>query len=101
MVQRGFCSLHCAAANLAVSLDKTPKSIRGADLESKQLINAESATWVVGGRLKGVMTRQGKWAFLSRERAEAFLKDLPATAQCPPTAQLQHNQIEKELSHVA
>ncbi len=29
------------------------------------------------------------------------LLNLPATAQCPPTAQLQHNQIEKELSHVA
>lgn len=72
---QGFCSLHCAAANLAVLLDKTPKSIKVADLESKQLINAESATWVVGGRLRGVMTMQGKWAFATKERAEEFLKE--------------------------
>jgi nitrous oxide reductase accessory protein NosL len=62
---QGFCSLHCAAADLAVSLDKTPRTVRVADFESKQLINAESAFWVVGGRLRGVMTGQGKMGFFN------------------------------------
>jgi len=69
------CSIHCVAIDLAVSIDKTPKSIHVADYGAKNLIDAEKAYWVIGGAKPGVMTRTAKWAFEKKEDAEAFLKD--------------------------
>ncbi len=68
------CSLHCAAVDLATNIDKTPKTIRVADFNSKQLIDAEKAFWVVGGKKPGVMSKRGKWAFEKKDDADAFLK---------------------------
>jgi copper chaperone NosL len=70
----GVCSLHCAAVELAMNMDKTPKSIKVADLGTKNLIDAEKAYWVIGGSKLGVMTRRGKWAFEKKDDAEAFIK---------------------------
>jgi len=70
----GVCSLHCAALELAVTLDKTPKTIKVADLNSKQLIDAEKAFWVVGGTRPAVMSKRGKWAFAKKEDADTFVK---------------------------
>jgi copper chaperone NosL len=69
----GACSLHCAALDLAVHLDKTPKRIHVGDYRTKQLIDAESAFWVIGGSEPGVMTERGKWAFERKKDAEAFV----------------------------
>src|SRR5574340_225585 len=44
-----FCSLRCAAVDLATSIDRAPKNTRVGDFNGKQLINAEKAFWVVGG----------------------------------------------------
>jgi len=71
----GFCSLHCAAADMAVNLDKAPRAIRVGDYGTKQLIDAETAVWVVGGGKPGVMTKRPKWAFSGRSAADAFIKD--------------------------
>lgn len=71
----GTCSLHCAALELALSIDGPPKAIRVADMETRQLIDAETATWVVGGSKPGVMTGRAKWAFAERAAAEAFVKE--------------------------
>ncbi len=71
----GTCSLHCAAVDLAVTIDKTPVAILVADYNSKKLIDAEKAVWVIGGSKPGVMTRQPKWAFASQPDAEAFIKE--------------------------
>ena len=60
------CSLHCAAVELANTIDKLPVHLRVADYDSKALIDAESAVWVMGGGKKGVMTAQAKWAFADR-----------------------------------
>jgi len=68
------CSLHCAAVELANTIDKVPAMVSVADYDSKELIDAESAVWVLGGSRKGVMTAQAKWAFASREAAEKFIK---------------------------
>jgi nitrous oxide reductase accessory protein NosL len=68
------CSAHCAAVELANSIDKTPKAIKVGDFNSKLLINAEKAFWVVGGSKPGVMSKRGKWAFEKKEDADAFLK---------------------------
>ena len=69
------CSLHCSAVDLANNIDKTPKTIKVADFGSKELINAEKAIWVIGGSKQGVMTRNAKWAFNSKDSAAAFSKE--------------------------
>jgi copper chaperone NosL len=68
----GLCSLHCAAVDLALNLDKTPNMIWVADYGSKQLIDAEKAAWVIGGNKPGVMTKNAKWAFADKSDAEKF-----------------------------
>jgi nitrous oxide reductase accessory protein NosL len=70
----GVCSLHCAAVELAMNIDKTPKAIKVADFTTRNLIDAEKAFWVLGGTKPGVMSKQGKWAFEKKEEAEAFIK---------------------------
>jgi copper chaperone NosL len=71
----GSCSIHCAAIDLAASLGKTPKAIEVGDYNTKKLIDAEKATWVIGGKKPGVMTKVAKWAFEKPEDAKAFIKD--------------------------
>jgi nitrous oxide reductase accessory protein NosL len=71
----GMCSIHCAAVDLALNIDKMPKEIRVGDYNSKLLINAEKAFWVIGGIKPGVMTRRAKWAFEKKEEAEKFTKE--------------------------
>jgi len=68
------CSIHCAAVELANTIDKAPKMISVGDFNGKQLIDAEKAFWVAGGTKPGVMSKRGKWAFEKKEDAEAFLK---------------------------
>ncbi len=69
----GACSLHCAALEMAYHIDRIPAKIQVGDYNGKQLIDAETATWVIGGNAKGVMTRNAKWAFGSKADAEAFV----------------------------
>ncbi len=68
----GTCSLRCAALELALSLDKTPKRILVADFHSKKLVDAENAAWIIGGEKQGVMTSRAKWAFEGRQGAKEF-----------------------------
>jgi len=70
----GACSLHCAAIDLAINIDKTPKMIYVGDYNTKKLIDAEQAFWVIGGNKPGVMTKRAKWAFETKADAEAFTK---------------------------
>jgi copper chaperone NosL len=69
----GLCSLHCAAIDLAINIDKTPKIIYVGDFNTKKLIDAEQAFWVIGGNKPGVMTKRAKWAFEKKADAEAFI----------------------------
>jgi nitrous oxide reductase accessory protein NosL len=71
----GACSLHCAAIDLAIHIDKTPKMIQVGDYSEKTLIDAEKAQWVIGGSKMGVMTKRAKWAFGKKEDAEKFIKE--------------------------
>jgi len=73
--EAGLCSLHCAAVDAAVNIDKTPKLVQVGDYNAKKLINAENAAWVLGGNKPGVMSKRGKWAFENKTDAEAFVKD--------------------------
>lgn len=70
----GTCSLHCAVVELDANPGKTVKILLVADRDSRTLLDAEKAIWVMGGKKRGVMTEQPKWAFQSKEGAEAFIK---------------------------
>lgn len=69
----GLCSIHCAAIELKSGHGKTVKGVKVADLDSKKLVDAEKAAWVIGGSRKGVMTRNPKWAFAAKDDASAFV----------------------------
>lgn len=71
----GMCSIHCAAIDLAINIDKNPKVIQVGDYLTKKLIDAEKAFWVIGGNKMGVMTKRAKWAFEKKEEAEKFIKE--------------------------
>jgi len=70
----GTCSLHCVAVDMALNIDKTPTTIQVADFNTKNLIDAEKAAWVIGGEKPGVMSRRAKWAFEKKADAEAFIQ---------------------------
>jgi copper chaperone NosL len=69
----GTCSIHCAAVDLAVKLGVAPKSIEVGDYSNGKLIDAQKASWVIGGSQPGVMTRRAKWAFETPELAREFI----------------------------
>ncbi len=69
----GLCSLNCAAIELDGSKGKEVKSIQVADYNSKKLIDAKKAFWVIGGEKKGVMTMTAKWAFEKKADADQFI----------------------------
>ena len=68
----GTCSLHCMAVELAIHIDKTIKTILVGDFNEKKLLDAEKASWIIGGSKMGVMTKRAKWAFGKKEDAEKF-----------------------------
>lgn len=68
----GTCSINCAVTDMKAS-KKEIKSLQVADFNSKKLIDAKTATWVIGGSIKGVMTKTPKWAFAEKSDAEAFI----------------------------
>jgi nitrous oxide reductase accessory protein NosL len=72
---QGTCSIHCTAVDMALHLDKTPKATWVGDYNTKKLIDADKAYWVIGGKKPGVMTKNAKWAFADKAAAEAFIKE--------------------------
>jgi copper chaperone NosL len=71
----GMCSIHCAAVDLGLNIDKTPTAMKVGDYNTKNLIDGEKAFWVIGGKKMGVMTKRGKWAFENKEDADKFVKE--------------------------
>jgi nitrous oxide reductase accessory protein NosL len=69
----GVCSIHCTVTELKAGKGKSVKVVEVADLNSKKLVDAEKATWVIGGSRNGVMTRTPKWAFAKKDDASAFI----------------------------
>ena len=70
----GTCSIHCLAVELIVNLNRIPQTIEAADYNKKTLVDAEKASWVIGGDKPGVMTKRPKWAFEKKSDAEAFIQ---------------------------
>ncbi len=73
--QVGTCSLRCACLELASNMGKGLTKILVGDYQTKELIDAETAIWVVGGDKHGVMAKTGKWAFAKKEDAEKFVTE--------------------------
>jgi nitrous oxide reductase accessory protein NosL len=73
--KEGLCSLHCAAIDLALNLDKSPRMIYVGDYGKKTLIDAEKALWIIGGGKPGVMTKNAKWAFADKVEAQKFTQE--------------------------
>lgn len=69
----GVCSIHCAVTELKTENGMAVTAVEVADLNSKKLIDADTATWVIGGSRRGVMTRTPKWAFAKKDDAAAFI----------------------------
>jgi copper chaperone NosL len=76
----GFCSIHCAAVDLALNIDRAPKAIYVGDYATKELIDAEKAFWVIGGSKPGVMSARAKWAFKTEADAAAFMTESGGSA---------------------
>lgn len=73
--QVGTCSLHCTVTELDGSNGREIISLKVADRDTRELIDAEKAVWVIGGTKRGVMTKQPKWAFATREAAQKFVEN--------------------------
>jgi len=71
----GMCSLRCGAVEMALAIDKFTKATRVGDYATGALLDAERATWVLGGGKPGVMTKRAKWAFDTKEAAEKFAQE--------------------------
>lgn len=69
----GTCSINCVVIDMKET-KKEVKSFQVGDYNSKKLIDAKAATWVIGGSKKGVMTPVAKWAFAEKKDAENFIK---------------------------
>jgi len=77
-----FCSLHCAAIDMVLHMEKTPLTVLVGDYFTKKLIDADKSHWVIGGSKPGVMTTRAKWAFETEEAAQTYMKEFgsePAT----------------------
>jgi len=69
----GTCSINCVITDMKNN-KKEVKFFQVADYNTRKLIDARTATWVVGGSKKGVMTKVAKWAFAEKTDANAFIK---------------------------
>ena len=70
----GACSMHCAALDMAVNINKAPVHISVGDQGTKVLIDAQTAFWVLGGDLPGVMSMRATWAFKIQADAQKFIQ---------------------------
>jgi nitrous oxide reductase accessory protein NosL len=74
------CSIHCAAVDMALNIDKTPAKITVGDFNTREQIDAEQAFWVIDNAAAGVMTSRAKWAFATRAAAEAYVNEKCASS---------------------
>jgi nitrous oxide reductase accessory protein NosL len=69
----GTCSLNCVVTYMKEAKDGRVESFQVADYNTRKLIDARAAIWVIGGDRRGVMTQVAKWAFAGKEGAETFI----------------------------
>jgi nitrous oxide reductase accessory protein NosL len=69
----GTCSIVCARKAAADNAARKITSIKVGDYDTKELIDAKTAIWVIGGNKKGVMSATATWAFSTKTAAEKFI----------------------------
>jgi nitrous oxide reductase accessory protein NosL len=93
----GVCSLHCAIEEIEQNKDKQVKSLQVADYMTKELIDAGTATWVIGGKKSGGMNSPAKWAFAREEDAQRFVQENGgAVTTYDRLTQLANQEVAKE-----
>jgi len=70
-VVKQYCSIHCMAED---SLQNKLTDMKVVDNTTLKFIPVEKAYYVVGSKVKGTMTMVSKYAFGTKEAAEAFAK---------------------------
>ncbi|WP_294960940.1 nitrous oxide reductase accessory protein NosL [Sulfurimonas sp.] len=65
-----YCSIHCLQDHLGEGV--TLKNPQVVDADSLKLIHVGDASYVVGSKKRGTMTRVSKYAFLDEKMAEKF-----------------------------
>jgi nitrous oxide reductase accessory protein NosL len=70
----GTCSLRCMALELKENAGRKTRTLKVADYDSRTLLDAEMANWVIGGDVRGVMTKRAKWAFRDKDAARNFTR---------------------------
>lgn len=74
-VADGTCSIHCLAISLSLNIDRGPSAIYAPDFASKEkikpLVNVDKATYLIGSKLKGTMSKKSSMAFASVDDAKA------------------------------
>lgn len=76
--QVGTCSLHCVVTELNNKSGEVI-TVKVADRNSRKLIDATKAFWIIGGKKRGVMTARAKWAFETKDAAETFMRNYGGT----------------------
>jgi nitrous oxide reductase accessory protein NosL len=69
-----FCSIHCLAKEKSIE-HTSLEDILVVDFKTLKFIDTKSAYYVLGSKKRGVMTKTSKFAFASKEDAEAFMKE--------------------------
>ena len=73
--QVGACSLHCAVTEMEEHKGNAVKTLLVADRNSREMVDAKKAIWVLGGTKRGVMTQNPTWAFATQAAAQSFVND--------------------------
>jgi len=101
----GTCSINCAAVDRFANKGKKVKQYQAGDYATKKLIPATTATWVIGGSKRGVMSPVAKWAFSDKQAAQAYVTEYGgrlatfAEAMDAAAKELQDEQQEHTGSH--
>jgi nitrous oxide reductase accessory protein NosL len=69
------CSIHCTGIDMALNPHKGVSAALVGDYNTRKLLDAEKAFWVLGGDRMGVMSLRGKWAFGDFKDAERFVRE--------------------------
>jgi len=69
------CSFHCACLELVSKFARGVTKIYVGDYQTKELIDAETAFFAIGGDKGGVMAKTATWAFAKKEDAEKYVKE--------------------------
>jgi len=70
-----LCSVRCASEEMKQNSGNRIRSIMVADYTTEEMVDAKTATWVIGGSKPGVMTPVAKWAFAKKEDADKFISE--------------------------